>query len=213
MKPLAKSRLQITYRVFKRFEPDHPIPVGFLLVVIPSLLIPTVHLHIPSLSLAAAATLISYYSPILFHVAAYRLSPLHPLAKYPGPIMNELSKSTVAYVASTGTQHIYYNELHKQYRDIVRIGKSQCMVYLNFHADQWLDARCSRYQRSERSVCKLCRCCTSRSRPKRIAEKSKLQTGIIDFQKEFPLESLRYKTLLNTKSDAGYGMGYSIPRQ
>jgi len=91
--------------------------------VVPSLLVPVLQLRIPSLLLAAAITFTCYYALILFYVAAYRLSPFHPLAKYPGPIANKLSKVTMAYVASTGKQHVYYMQLHKQYGDIVRIGE------------------------------------------------------------------------------------------
>ena len=122
--------LQVTYYIFKRFEPDKPGPVGFLLIVIPSILVPVLHLHIPSLPLAITTTFSLYYSLILFYVATYRLSPFHPLAKYPGPMTNKLSKLTMSYIVSTGKQHAYHRKLHEQYGDIVRTG--QILVHSTF---------------------------------------------------------------------------------
>jgi hypothetical protein len=104
--------------------------VGFLLVVIPSILVPVLHLRILSLPLAITTTFLLYYSLILFYVATYRLSPFHPLAKYPGPITNKLSKLTMSYIASTGKQHTYYRKLHEHYGNIVRTG--QILVYSTF---------------------------------------------------------------------------------
>ncbi|KIM78409.1 hypothetical protein PILCRDRAFT_11126 [Piloderma croceum F 1598] len=120
--------LIVTYYIFKRFEPDKPGPVGFLLVVTPSILVPVLHLHILSLPLAITTTFSLYYSLILFYVATYRLSPFHPLAKYPGPITNKLSKLTMSYIASTGKQHTYYRKLHEHYGNIVRTGPNELSV-------------------------------------------------------------------------------------
>jgi len=56
-------------------------------------------------------------------VIAYRVSPLHPLAEYPGPLICKISKLWAAYITSTGKQHIYYKQLHDQYGPYVRTGK------------------------------------------------------------------------------------------
>jgi len=96
--------------------------VGFLLIVIPALLVPALHFHVRNLTLAVGITFTSHYVLILVYATIYRLSPFHPLAKYPGPIKNKLSKLTMSYISSTGKQHTYYRSLHKRYGDIVRIG-------------------------------------------------------------------------------------------
>jgi hypothetical protein len=75
-----------------------------------------------SLPLAIVTTFISYYALILIYVAAYRLSPFHPLAQYPGPIQNKLSKLTMSYMTAIGQQHFYIRKLHERYGDIVRTG-------------------------------------------------------------------------------------------
>ena len=115
-------RCQITYRIFKRFEPVKLLPLSLLLLLIPSLLVHIVYLHVHSLPLAVTATFASFYALILIFTATYRLSPFHPLAHYPGPIKTKLSKLTMSYIASTGKQHVYYRKLHDQYGDIVRVG-------------------------------------------------------------------------------------------
>ena len=98
------------------------MPVGLPLALVPSFLVPALHLHVHSLPLAVATTFISYYALIIFYVATYRLSPFHPLAQYPGPIVNKLSKFKMSYITYTGKQHIHLRKLHERYGDIVRTG-------------------------------------------------------------------------------------------
>lgn len=118
----------ITYLIFKRFEPDRLIPVGFLLVFVPSCLVPVIHLHVRNIILAVVTTFTSHYALILLYVALYRLSPFHPLAQYPGPIKNKLSKFTSSYIAAKGKQHVYVRKLHERYGDIVRTGPNEISV-------------------------------------------------------------------------------------
>lgn len=71
------------------------------------------------------ATLISfivYYCSMGMSVVAYRLSPIHPLAQYPGPVLAKISAFWMAWVASHGKRHVYIERLHLEYGDIVRIG-------------------------------------------------------------------------------------------
>lgn len=108
--------------MFKRFEPDKLTPLSILLLVVPSILVLVVRADAPNLALAVGITFLSYYSLILFYIVIYRLSPVHPLAHYPGPFPNKISKLWVSYIASTGKLHLYYRKLHEQYGDIVRVG-------------------------------------------------------------------------------------------
>lgn len=54
--------------------------------------------------------------------ANYRLSPVHALAGYPGPLIARFSSLWMAYIASTGKRHLYMMKLHETYGPIVRIG-------------------------------------------------------------------------------------------
>lgn len=63
-----------------------------------------------------------YLVSLVLCTVTYRISPFHPLAKYPGPLACKVSKIWFAFVAWQGKQHLYYNQLHRRYGDIVRIG-------------------------------------------------------------------------------------------
>ena len=78
------------------------------------------------LSPSSATSLSLVYPCFLLALAAsvslYRLSPFHPLAKYPGPFILRISKLWSAWVAHQGKTHVYIKELHDRYGPIVRIG-------------------------------------------------------------------------------------------
>lgn len=68
------------------------------------------------------AVFFSHWLLISFFTIAYRLSPFHPLAHYPGPLLCKVSKGWMAYFACRYKKsHIYVNELHQRYGDVVRI--------------------------------------------------------------------------------------------
>ena len=66
----------------------------------------------------------TYLATLLSSIAIYRLSPFHPLARYPGPIGCKLSKFYLGFVSCPGFQHKYLKSLHDRYGDVVRIGTS-----------------------------------------------------------------------------------------
>lgn len=60
---------------------------------------------------------------LLSSIFTYRVSPFHPLAQYPGPLLCKASKLWTAYIAYRGKLHHYHRMLHVQYGPIVRVGK------------------------------------------------------------------------------------------
>lgn len=114
---------QASYLVFKRFEPTKPVWHITLLVAIPASLSPLLSPHVSNIFLAVGATFTVYIFTIVASIALYRLSPFHPLARYPGPILCKLSKFRMAWISMQGKQHIYYHELHERYGDVVRTGE------------------------------------------------------------------------------------------
>lgn len=72
---------------------------------------------------AALVSVATIFGTMFLSIAAYRLSPFHPLARYPGPLGCRLTKFWMAILSLSGRQHIYIQELHKRYGDVVRIGK------------------------------------------------------------------------------------------
>ena len=114
---------KITHVWYRNNEPRSLVfPVASIIVLcIPStaLLIP----HVESLLIAFALALVTFLSALLASISLYRLSPLHPLAKYPGPTRCKLTKIWTAWISFGGKTHIYYKTLHDKYGPIVRIGE------------------------------------------------------------------------------------------
>jgi hypothetical protein len=63
-----------------------------------------------------------YLGALILFTLAYRLSPFHPLAKYPGPVIAKTSKWWAAYISAKGHQHRCFKRLHDRWGDVVRIG-------------------------------------------------------------------------------------------
>ena len=63
---------------------------------------------------------------LMSSILTYRLSPFHPLAQYPGPLLCKTSKLWGAHIAYRGELHHYHRMLHAQYGPIVRVGKRRC---------------------------------------------------------------------------------------
>jgi hypothetical protein len=72
---------------------------------------------------AASTAFATYLSTLCLSIVAYRLSPMHPLAKYPGPILARVTKLWGAWLAVNGEAHLVYKKLHEQYGDVVRVGR------------------------------------------------------------------------------------------
>ncbi|KAH0833285.1 cytochrome P450 [Lanmaoa asiatica] len=111
--------------VFNRYEPVNPLSHVTLLIVVPAVLTRVFLSSFPSVICVVACTYLLYFSTILVSILVYRLSPFHPLAKYPGPVPCRISKFWMAWVSSDGKQHKYYYELHQKYGDVVRIGPNE----------------------------------------------------------------------------------------
>ena len=94
-----------------------------LLVVVPALLSLLLIDPLPAL-LAIPATFATFYTTLVSSIILYRVGPFHPLARYPGPLLAKVSKFWMAYIASGKKQHLYIQNLHAKYGDVVRIGMS-----------------------------------------------------------------------------------------
>lgn len=92
-----------------------------LLIVIPAVLSTLLFSrHGTPASLVLAFVI--YYGVLGTSISLYRLSPFHPLARYPGPAVARVSALWMAYVASRGKRHLYIHQLHEEFGDVVRIG-------------------------------------------------------------------------------------------
>ena len=111
--------LKLTWYIYHRFEPSGPLSASILLLLVP---IATAS-YLQASFLDSFLTLISHWFLLLTLTIGYRLSPFHPLARYPGPALSKVSKFWTSVVSAKGYNHRYVRELHQKYGDIVRIGK------------------------------------------------------------------------------------------
>ncbi|TFK53969.1 cytochrome P450 [Heliocybe sulcata] len=63
-----------------------------------------------------------YLVTIVVITVVYRLSPLHPLSRFPGPLLYKVTGLKLAHTASTGKRHLIIADLHKKYGIFVRTG-------------------------------------------------------------------------------------------
>ncbi|KAJ7682318.1 cytochrome P450 [Mycena polygramma] len=61
-------------------------------------------------------------------LVAYRLSPFHPLAQYPGPAICKVTKLWSCGVVLSGYKYLYHKQLHDTYGPYVRTGPNEISV-------------------------------------------------------------------------------------
>lgn len=93
---------------------------AILLIVLPLMLIEFVGAWHSFFSKACA--IIAYWCLVLTFTVAYRLSPWHPLAGFPGPTSMKVSKIMAAHWGFQGHSHAITRQVHQKYGDVVRIG-------------------------------------------------------------------------------------------
>ena len=120
----------MSHLIFRQFEPRSKLPRVALLLVIPALLSQPISYTGRSLYVALPLAFTTYIGALILFTLVYRLSPLHPLAKYPGPAIAKTSKWWAAYISAKGDSHRYYKQLHDRYGDVVRIGRHQSLPFV-----------------------------------------------------------------------------------
>lgn len=78
--------------------------------------------HFSSLAAAIVVSFSVFYLTLLSSIFIYRISPLHPLYKFPGPFFAKVTKLWNVRIMASGKNHIYYKNLHEKYGPYVRIG-------------------------------------------------------------------------------------------
>ncbi|KAH9934382.1 cytochrome P450 [Fomitopsis serialis] len=58
----------------------------------------------------------------------YRISPFHPLAAFPGPLINKVTALKLAQVVWSGKRHLMLKNWHEQYGTFVRTGPSTLSI-------------------------------------------------------------------------------------
>ncbi|KAG9314406.1 cytochrome P450 [Chiua virens] len=115
------------HRWFNQHEPSLSWKLLFILAVplLPSWVLIK---HTFSYLAAFLTAYMLFFTTLFVSIAVYRLSPFHPLAKYPGPVMCKISQLWAVLIYSSGKAHHYRKLLHDQYGPIVRIGPNELSV-------------------------------------------------------------------------------------
>ncbi|EIW57876.1 cytochrome P450 [Trametes versicolor FP-101664 SS1] len=95
-------------------------------------------------SIAAASLAFTYFTTLASVTVGYRLSPWHPLASYPGPMLWRISSVYLTYISFMGRRHLILDKLHAKYGPFLRIGPNTLSlntpaatsVYLNMEKSE-----------------------------------------------------------------------------
>ncbi|KAH8106578.1 high nitrogen upregulated cytochrome P450 monooxygenase 2 [Phellopilus nigrolimitatus] len=121
----------IVHAIYKRYDIDtrHLFVNILLLVVAPTLPAFFYISHFPkSALLACLSSFALFYLALATSIVVYRLSPWHPLAQYPGPLLAKVSKFWAAWMMAKGKNHVYHKQLHDRYGPYVRAGPNELSV-------------------------------------------------------------------------------------
>ncbi|KIY45688.1 cytochrome P450 [Fistulina hepatica ATCC 64428] len=129
--------VQVTYLIFKRYEPETPLPLVLFLGVVPGAL-SWLHLDLsqdaPHVVAHISSTYTAFYAIVLLCIVIYRISPFHPLASYPGPFLHKLSKFRMVWVLfqrrhrCLGVDVRYYQSLHQEYGVSILTGPNELSI-------------------------------------------------------------------------------------
>ncbi|KAI1789718.1 high nitrogen upregulated cytochrome P450 monooxygenase 2 [Ganoderma leucocontextum] len=121
----------VAHQIFRTHESYSTIAHFVLLSLPPGLAFSSTILlsdNSPSVSWTLFLCYGTYLSTLVTSVVLYRLSPVHPLASYPGPFWCRISKLWLATIAGTGKQSRWFAALHDKCGDIVRVGPNELSV-------------------------------------------------------------------------------------
>ncbi|KAL5514477.1 hypothetical protein ACEPAG_2565 [Sanghuangporus baumii] len=116
---------------YRKYEPDASALVTqlILLVAVPSIPAVSFLRHFQdSLGLGILVAFTIFYFSLVTSIILYRLSPWHPLSKYPGPVLAKISKLWITYRQARGKLHLDLKELHGRYGLYVRIGPNEISI-------------------------------------------------------------------------------------
>ena len=118
---LSSIVLQFGHLCFNRLEPHNPIVWLMLLFGLP--IFPFLMNVGNGISITGViVTALLHICVLLLSVALYRISPFHPLSRFPGPFMARITALYMTKMAITGKRHIIIAKLHQKYGSHVRTG-------------------------------------------------------------------------------------------
>ena len=117
---------QIAHQVFRRYETFSILTHAALLLGPPALIaasaVPDPSTNLDLFKDAFRSSVFVYLATLALSIVAYRISPFHPLARYPGPWLAKVSMLGPALFSTTGHRHKYVKKMHDLHGDVLRIG-------------------------------------------------------------------------------------------
>ncbi|THG96803.1 hypothetical protein EW145_g7714, partial [Phellinidium pouzarii] len=120
----------VVHAFYNRYEvyPSHLALTLVLLGAVPSISTVFLTSHIESVIAAIMLSFSLFYAAMLASIVIYRISPFHPLSRYPGPLLAKISKFYGIWKASSGKNHIFHKEIHERYGPYVRVGPNELSI-------------------------------------------------------------------------------------
>ncbi|KAI5120968.1 hypothetical protein M0805_006640 [Coniferiporia weirii] len=117
-----------THAFYNRFEPNpskRPFTTFLLLIASPSLVTTFLYPYFSSPFITLCISFSLFYAILLSSIVLYRISPFHPLSRYPGPFLAKITKFWGMWKMYDGKNHIHHKKLHEKYGPCVRVGPNE----------------------------------------------------------------------------------------
>ncbi|KAJ3983722.1 high nitrogen upregulated cytochrome P450 monooxygenase 2 [Lentinula detonsa] len=120
----------INHLFFRKYEPfGRTVPYALVCVLVEPILLCLVQAYVSPVQWTRYLfTYGAFYASLLSSIVLYRLSPFHPLAKVPGPMMHKVSKLWSVWICWQGRQHTEFKAMHDKYGPVVRTGPNEISV-------------------------------------------------------------------------------------
>lgn len=122
----------ITHAVFRWMEPSALLVIAnaamtFLAVAVHAIAFSETALSVALLRAVVLNTV--FFASLVASIAVYRLSPWHPLARFPGPAWAAMSKWWMVHcILIKGGRHLEMQRAHRRYGTWVRLGPNELSV-------------------------------------------------------------------------------------
>ena len=126
----SSNTVQLVHFTYNRLEPRKLNAHFLLLFVVPSLLSAALHRSFSTIPVAILQIFGIFTLSLLTSITLYRLSPIHPLAKFPGPLIGRVTSLWLSYKALGGKRYLYFKYLHDHYGPYVRVGMTFAIVLM-----------------------------------------------------------------------------------
>ncbi|KAH9938835.1 high nitrogen upregulated cytochrome P450 monooxygenase 2 [Epithele typhae] len=118
----------VAHQVFRKHETYSILVHAFLLLGPPAIIagyLTSASISTSTFANAFQVACATYLGTLSLSVVAYRLSPWHPLARYPGPFLWRVSMLFPALESTTGGRAKSIRALHAKYGDVIRVGPNE----------------------------------------------------------------------------------------